>query len=280
MTFAATLMLVVLLLAAAAGDAAAQARYDDHEYNDNLFVTLGGYRTPNFSSKLRIDPQSIGIGTVIDLEDRLALDRDITVFRIDGYYRFNRAHRFEWTYYEQNRDGTTVLLDDDIEIGNIVYPVDFSIISNVNIQVLKASYAWSFINTAKYEFFLGGGLNVRDITTTFYGVGNVLGVTETRTWDDGDRVPLPTLTAGMHYNISENIRVRFRLESFSIRLDDASGRWNDTSLMVDYRIGNRMGIGGGLNLGYVSLQSETDDDYEMESETSQSGLMVYVSARF
>jgi hypothetical protein len=277
---AATLIVAVFFFSAASDDAAAQARYDDHEYNDRIFVTLGGYKTPNFSSRLRVDPKGIGIGTVIDLEDRLALDRDITVFRIDGYYRLNRAHRFEWTFYEQNRDGTTVLLHDDLEIGDVVYPADFSINSEFNIRVLKASYAWSFINTAKYDFFLGGGLNVRDITTSFHGVGTVLGNTEVRTFDDRDRVPLPTLTAGMHYNISDNIRIRFRVEAFAIRVDDSSGRWNDNSLMVDYRIGERIGIGGGINLSSVRLQSESDEDRNIESETSQGGLMMYVSARF
>lgn len=277
---AAVAILAGLFLAIVADDAAAQARYDDHEINDKLFVTLGGYKTPNFRSRLRVDPKGIGIGTVIDLEDRLDLDRDITVVRLDGYYRLNRAHRFEWTYYEQNRDGYTTIVDDDIEIGDIVYPVDFSVSSEMNIQVLKASYAWSFINTEKYEFFVGGGLNIRDITTTFYGVGTVLGVTETRVYDDGDMVPLPTLTAGMHYNINDRIRLRFRLESFAIRLDDSSGRWMDNSLMVDYVIGERIGIGGGINLSNVRIQSESDEDYDMESESSQGGLMIYVSARF
>ena len=277
---AATATLAGLLLAAATNHAAAQARYDDHEIDDGLFVTLGGYKTPNFRSKLRVDPQGVGIGTVIDLEERLELDRDITVFRIDGYYRLNRTHRFEWTFYEQNRDGNTVLLDDGIEIGDVVYPVDFNIASELNIRVLKASYAWSFINTSKYEFFLGGGLNIREISTTFQGVGNVLGNTEIRTFDDRDRVPLPTLTAGMHYNFSEKLRIRFRLETFAIRIDDTSGRWNDNSLMVDYTIGEKVGIGGGISLSHVRLQSESDEDHDIESETSQGGLLIYVSARF
>jgi hypothetical protein len=150
----------------------------------------------------------------------------------------------------------------------------------VNIRVLKAGYSWSFINTEKYEFFLGGGVNIRDITTTFHGVGTVLGMTETRTYDDGDRVPLPTLTAGMYYNFSDKLRLRFRIESFSIRIGDASGQWHDNSLVVDYRIAKRVGIGGGINLGFVELQSESDGRHNVESETSQGGLMIYVSARF
>lgn len=273
-------ILAGLVLAGTASNAVAQARYDDHEIEDRLFVTLGGYKTPNFRSRLRVDPQGIGIGTVVDLEDRLDLERDITVFRIDGYYRLNRAHRFEWTWYEQNRNGNTILVDDAIEIGDIIYPVNFAIRSEMTISVLKASYSWSFINTEKYEFFLGGGLNIRNITTRFSGTGTVLGNTETRTFDDGDRLPLPTLTAGMQYNVSDRIRLRFRLESFAIRIDDASGRWLDNSLMVDYTIGKKVGIGGGISLSSIRLQSQSDDGYNMESESGQGGLMVYVSAKF
>lgn len=273
-------ILAGLVIAAIASKASGQARYDDHEIEDRLFVTLGGYKTPNFRSRLRVDPQGVGIGTVIDLEDQLELERDITVFRIDGYYRLNRAHRFEWTWYEQNRDGYTTSIDDEIEIGDIVYPVDFAIRSEMNLSVLKASYAWSFINTEKYEFFVGGGLNIRDITTRFSGTGTVLGNTDTRTYDDGDRLPLPTLTAGMHYNVTDRIRLRFRLESFAIRIDDASGRWLDNSLLVDYTIGEKVGIGGGVSLSNIRLRSDSDDGYDVESESGQGGLMMYISAKF
>ena len=71
-------------------DASAQARYDDHEIEDRIFVSLGGFNTPNIQSQLRIDPKDIGIGTIIDLEDDLNLEKSVSVLRLDGYFRLSK----------------------------------------------------------------------------------------------------------------------------------------------------------------------------------------------
>jgi len=52
---------------------AAQARYDDHEMRDRIFVSFGGLSTQDMQSQLRIDPKGVGIGTIVDLEDSVAV---------------------------------------------------------------------------------------------------------------------------------------------------------------------------------------------------------------
>ena len=261
-------------------DASAQARYDDHEITDKLFFTLGGFNTPNLQSQLRIDPKGIGIGTIIDLEDDLDLQKSVSVWRLDGHYRFNQRHRIEWSYFDLNRTGSTTLLDKDIQIGDVVFPVKFRIDSEWDFKVTKVSYAYSFINTAKYEFYLGGGLNIRDVSVGFTGVGSLSGTSQTRVFNDGGTLPLPTLTAGMQYNISDKLAIRFRTESFFIQIGDSSGRWQDTYALVDYRITKKFGIGGGLNFFNINLEGDLRNNYKAQLESNYTGFMLYLSARF
>ena len=261
-------------------NASAQARYDDHEIDDRIFVSLGGFNTPNMQSQLRIDPKGIGIGTIIDLEDDLNLEKSVSVLRLDGHFRFSKAHRLEWTYFDLNRAGSSTLVDRDIQIGDVTFPLQYRVDSRWDFRVFKVSYAYSFINTAKYEFYLGGGLNLRDISVGFTGVGTLAGSSDTRVFDDSGRLPLPTLTAGMQYNMTDKLSVRFRTESFFIQVNNTSGRWQDTYALLDYRIGDKFGIGGGLNFFDITIDGDLRDDYRAQAQSNYTGFLFYVSARF
>ena len=259
---------------------AAQARYDDHEMRDRIFVSFGGLSTQDMQSQLRIDPKGVGIGTIVDLEDDFDLPKSVSVLRLDGYFRLSKAHRIEWTYFALERDGSATLVDRDVQIGDVVFPIQYRVASDWKFSVIKASYSYSFINTAKYEFYLGGGLNIRNISFDFTGVGSVLGTTDTRVFDDNGKLPLPTLTVGMQYNVSDKLSIRFRTESFFIEINDTSGRWQDTYALVDYRIGDRVGIGGGVNVFNIDVEGGLRDNYRAQTESSYTAFLLYVSARF
>ena len=175
--------------------------------------------------------------------------------------------------------GSTTLVDRDIQIGDIVFPIQYHIDSKWDFSLIKVSYAYSFINTAKYEFYLGGGLNVRDISVGFRGVGSFLGSSDTRIFDDNGKLPLPTLTVGMQYNVTDKLSVRFRTESFFIQSSDSSGRWQDTYALVDYRIGGRFGVGGGLNFSNINLETDLRNDHRAQAESSYSAFLLYFFAR-
>lgn len=116
---------------------------------------------------MRVDSELYGLGTKVELEDQLNVARNVTVARLDGYYRFNRAHRLEWTYYSQDRSGTRARLNEDVSIGDVIIPATYSIDTELDVNLAKVSYAWSwsFINTEPYEFFLDftAGLDVSHV---------------------------------------------------------------------------------------------------------------------
>lgn len=271
------LLCLIIGLCVASEQASGQARYDDHPLRDRFKINLGGFETRDSSSAIRIDDRSLRLGTLLDLEDDLNVEDSATVFRLDGYYRFNRAHRLEWTYYSLKRDGTAGL-SRDIQIGNVEFPLGFTIDTELDIRVAELGYVWSFINVEPYEFFLGAGLNVRDVGLTAVGTGLLAG-TE-RSFDDSGTLPMPTVTLGGRYNVLDKLSLNFKMETFGIKFDQQSGRLQDTYFLAEYDITKNFGIGGGLNVYNLDLEFARDDDFSGELKSSYRGILVYFTGSF
>lgn len=267
----------VIALCAASDAAHAQARYDDSPLRDRFKLKLGGFDTRDVSSAVRIDDRRRGLGTLLDAEDDLNVEDSATVFRLDGFYRFNRAHRLEWTYYSITRNGSTGL-SRDIRIGNVEFPVGFTLDTELDVRVAEVGYIWSFINVEPYEFFLGAGFNVRDVTLTATGTGLIAG-TE-RQYDDGGTLPLPTVTLGGRYNVTDKLSLNFKLASFSLQSGEQSGRLQDTYFLVEYDITKNFGIGGGLNTFNLDLEFDVNDSFSGELRSGYSGILLYLAGSF
>ncbi len=65
---------------------------------------------------------AIGAGAAIDFEEQLGLEDSETVPRIDGYWRFGKRSRLDFSYWKLDRDATRVI-DEQIDIGDISIPI-------------------------------------------------------------------------------------------------------------------------------------------------------------
>lgn len=258
----------------------AQARYDGHELRDRFKLAVGGFHTSNTTTTLRIDSRRLALGTLLEVENRLNVQDSITGGRLDGFYRFDRANRIEWTYYSQSRAGSKPLLDEELHIGDVVIPIDYSLTTQLDFNISKIGYAWSFVNTSTYELFLGAGLNVRDIRLKFRGEGLLAGQGDTRVFETREALPLPTFTAGLRYSIGDRWGVHFRAESFFLGVDENRGRMQDTYLLVEYDFSKNFGIGWGLNAYNVDLEMTLDEGRAGKIESSYLGFLLYLTARF
>ncbi len=93
-------------------------------------------------------------------------------------------------------------------------------------------------------------------------------------------LPLPKVSAGMRYNIRDNLAVNFRFENFFLELGDSKGRMGDAYLLLDYDITKNFGIGGGLNTYNFDVETTKDDDLRGEVESSYVGLLLYFTVSF
>ena len=90
--FVSALMLAAALVCFEIPSAIAQTDdYSKYGLSVGLFVT-------DRNSSTRFDAQgSTTNGTEVDLESELGLDTSDSVFRLDGYFRFNQKHRLDFS---------------------------------------------------------------------------------------------------------------------------------------------------------------------------------------
>ena len=145
---------------AAVTSSLADDRYDEYPPAERFKLRIGGFLIDRFDTTARFDSTQFPIGTLIDLEEDFNVDASETVIRIDGFYRFNRQHRIDWTYYRSRRNGTNIARQDyiigdpDDPEGGFVIPKDSRIRASWNFDLLKVGYAWSFLNKRRYELIM------------------------------------------------------------------------------------------------------------------------------
>jgi hypothetical protein len=264
----------IAVVCAGAAPVWAQARYDGKEPRERFSIRIGGFRQNDIDSTFRIDSLTLGLGTLINLEDTLLVDDEVTVARMDGFFRFNPRHRLEWAFYRTDREGTVTILE-DIQIGDTVFLEGETLKTETESGLFKIGWSWSVINVEKYEFFLGAGLNFRDLQ---FVVTNTIGGSASQEAEDV-LIPLPVLTFGGRYNFTGKSSMHAKYEVFSIDIGDFEGRFQESTLLFEHNTFGHFGFGGGLSSFNFDLEVE-DSDWRGEVETSYAGFLVYAKAYF
>jgi hypothetical protein len=282
---ATTTLTVLLATATASPPANAQARYDDTPLPYHFSIRLGGFLVETFDTTVRFDSTQVPIGTVIDLEDSLDVDANAQVFRIDGDYRFNKRHRIEFEWFSVRRSGETGVKEQitigDPETGEeIVIEPGAKVLTNWDFDVVNVVYNWSFLNTWRYELYVGGGLNVRnlkiDLTGDFDpGDGNS---TEEQ-FDAKGLLPLPVGCIGGRWNFSKRWLARWRWQLFAIQIGDYKGTVQDSLFVIENDSSKHVGVGFGLNNFAMHVDAEAEK-LRGELDDNYLGFLAYLKVYF
>ncbi len=259
--------------------ATADQRYDGHTPAERLNVKLGGYHITGMSSTIRIDSKQLGIGAIVDLEENLKVEKSLTIGRLDGFYRFNDHHRIEWAYYQFKRTGMAEIINESITIGDEVFEIGDVVASEWKMGVAKLGWAYSFINLAKYEFFLGAGLNFRELSLKFENTLISGGMPEVERFEADGLLPMPTVTAGMRWNFTDKLSMNMRYEVFGIDVGTVDGRMQDAYLTLEHNTFKHIGFGGGISQYNFDLGVD-DGKLRGEVESSYTGILLFLKGYF
>jgi hypothetical protein len=265
-----------------AGPIWAQDRYDDHELTDRFYITAGGFSQTDLRTTIRLDAKSqsggITVGTIIGLESLFDLDDQVTTGRLDGWYRFGKKHRIDWTYWRTDREGvSTYNGEQPIEIGDdhVILPGD-SVVTDDKSQLIAASWSYSFLNTKKYELWLGAGLNFQRTDMTIdVNLGDV--TAEFREEAKGT-IPVPTLNFGLRWNFGPRWRMLVMQQLFGLDIGDYSGKLENTRLLAEFDITSHFGIGGGFERFNFEVNAESDE-FLGELDSSYSAFTLFLKGQ-
>jgi hypothetical protein len=134
-------------------------------------------------------------------------ESDVSIPRIDAYYRFNERHRVDFTAFSIGREGRRILAI-DFKVGEENYVIGDEIFSEIKYTLYKLGYNYSFYHSDKVELSLSAGLNMTSYDLKFAAASG--GQAETA----GLTVPLPMFGLRTGYAITPSWSVQFVTESF------------------------------------------------------------------
>jgi hypothetical protein len=246
---------------------------------DKFQINVGGFfiTRANTTASLGVKTGPFTAGTSIDFHQDLDLPDSDTVARIDGYYRFGKRSRVDFTYWKVDRDGTATSPDFEIDWGDITIPPNTPLVSTfIDQEVLKATYGFSFYNVPKAELGVDIGLFISDIS---------IGVSCPALCTGGVRetadvtAPLPVIGAYFRYNISRRWRFIGKADFFYLEFGDYEGSLTDLRLNLEHHTWKHAGFGFGFN----GIQTQLDYDTSDETGTLKNtvaGPQAYVFASF
>ena len=266
---------------AAVSTAVADDRYDEYPPAERFKLRIGGFVIDRFDTTARFDSTRFPIGTLIDLEEDFKVDSSETVMRIDGFYRFNRRHRIDWTWYRSRRNGTSIAQQDfiigdpDDPEGGFIIPKDSGIRASWNFDLLKVGYAWSFLNKRRYEMFIGTGLNIRNLDIDIAYQAAISTFSDSDRFEGEGLIPLPTAVIGGRWNLTDKWQSIFRYELFMLQVGDYSGSQQDFQLLFEHSTFKHVGFGLGINTVDINIRAR-DQKIRGEFDSRILGLLGYI----
>ena len=247
---------------------AAMAQADD---DTKFSLSIGVFLTDR-NSRTRVDGTAGLEGTPVDLERDLGFNRSDSVFRIDGYYRFNQKHRLDFSAFDLSRTSSKVI-EKDIQWKDTLYPIDTTVDSKFDLTIYKLAYTWSFMQRDKGYLGLTAGLYVADFLTRLEG--EAIGALES----DGVTAPLPVFGLRGQYDFTEKLSFRASGEIFALEYEDYSGSFYDIYAGLDYQFFKHVAIGIGINAVELNIEI-TKDSFNGDIDWRYDGGLVFFKFDF
>jgi len=252
----------------------------EDDLKDKFRISIGGYKILRYDSSVSLTDRDVGAGISFVPEDTLGWDTKQSVLRIDGHYRFTDSHALTYSWYRINSSGDKVLTEDidwvDDNGNAITIPTGATVSSNINYDIFKIGYLWTFYHNEKVRIAAGAGLHITRIAID-------LTSSTTSTGDDAKdvktTVPLPVLSVGIDYFVTPEISWFLKSEIFALSYDNYDGVYTDGQLAMEYRLSDHASVGVGIGSNALKI-TENTSDYRFTYENRITGVLIYVAGSF
>jgi hypothetical protein len=248
---------------------------------DKFRIAIGGYSIPTMDSSVSLTDRELGAGASISPQDTLGINTEQTVLRLDGYYRFNKKHSLTYSWYSISSDGNKTIEEQfdwvDKDGNTVTIPIGANAQSNLDYDIFKIGYLWSFYHSQKVELGAGVGLHLTKIAIALDVSESTQGPIDTQ--DVDTTVPLPVLSFVLSYRVSPKLHWYIKSEAFALAFEDWEGVYTDGTLGIEYRFWKHVGLGTGLASNALKVTEKTDE-YKFSYDNRITGLLFYVAGYY
>jgi hypothetical protein len=250
------------------GDALQKA---DEGYEWKRFgLSIGAQLIADMNTTLRVDSSTLGVGTEVDLESDFDVDDSLFLGRIDADWRFAKRHALDFSIFDLQRQGTRVI-DRDIQIGDVVFPVNSRVTNEFEQLIVKLAYRYSFLNRQRWHVGASVGAHTMNWSTEWRT--GALALEE----NFDLLVPLPVLGLFGSYALTPKLYLSASSEFFGLEYEEFDGFLNNTRLNLEHRTFEHIGFGIGLDYFLINASVESESgNLQAEAEYDYIGLLGFV----
>lgn len=249
----------------------AHAQADDDFWRDDRFSLTVAVFKPEIDTTIKVDSDSLGAGTEIDVEQDLALEDRKSLVLGEGYWRFTRRQSVVFGYFELDRDGA-LMIDRELQWGDTLYPVNATVRSDFDTDIYWLSYRFSFLHNEKQELAASAGFHLADISARI--AGENVGIEE-----NDLLAPMPLIGLSYTYSFNPDWSLHLSTEWFGLEVDDIKGEILNLAAAVDWYPFERVGLSLAYTMFDVRIESG-DSDLSGRFEYQYEGPSLGVTLRF
>jgi hypothetical protein len=253
----------------ATGDDGSQPVPAHPALNDRFMFMLGGYY-PSTSTAARLDANT-GVGVVVDFEDALDLEDSKLVLESEFLWRINERWRLDTNYFSLNRSSSRVL-QEEINWGDVTFPIGADVDSQFKISDLRAAVGYSFFRRRDKELGIGIGIHATKFEASIESTSGAAEATDVS-------APLPVVNFYATMALTDTWAMNTRLDWLSLSYEDYSGDIRFVALDFLYQPFERVGFGFGYHGLLYDLEMDSTD-WRGRVRLQVNGPSAFVTASF
>jgi hypothetical protein len=243
-----------------------------------LYVRAGTYILDSFT-QARVDGREGNIGSRLNFEDDLNLDKQKPTLLAGVRWRFHDRHFVEIDYFKLKRSGQA-RFDSEIRFGDVVFPIGADVSSSFTTEVTRLGYSYRVVRRPDWGLAVSAGIHVTRLLALIEGVTLDIGGTASPMREIASvTAPLPVFGISGARRLGEKWILVARGQWFFLEVDDVGGNITHAAAFVEHHTFRNVGFGIGYDWFDIDVDT-TDDFWRGRADIRFKGPMVFVQASF
>ncbi len=247
--------------------------------SDRFAIGFGAY-VPDISGTFSVDDPDGGDGTDIDFQDDAGFDDNDALPALGLVWRLSNNTRIQGEYFNIGQSGKEELTR-NISIGDLEFEMGKSIKADMDMDIGRVFFGYSFIKNDTAELGAGVGLHYLDLYVSVVGeahIGDTEVVREERSIDES--AVLPNIGGYANYAFSPKWIVGGRVDWISANIGDYDGTLWNVEAHIQYQMFDHFGVALAYRHLDFDLAAEDSSTGDWHVEQEYSGPMLIFTANF
>jgi hypothetical protein len=229
---------------------------------DRWGLTFAGFLV-NFDTRARWEVSNAPVDALIDLEDILGLEENLTRARLDAVLRVGKRSVLNFEYLRLHRDSNQTVLVDDIMWGDEIFMAGAKVESDFDTDVYKFGWTWSAVKKPRFDLGLSVGISAIYLAAGIRGIATASGGPGSPEFFEEEReevlAPVPVFGISVGGHLWRSFYLRGHAQYFRFTNDKLKAEFIDTLVAFEYLPFEHVGFGVGYDYFELSYEQDKDD---------------------